>query len=173
MSLVDNFVNNIEIFVESYGKSHPEVANIEQLVAINRNDMDTEITSNPARFAWVAAVAEQAKKDELKKKREYDKVEALTKQAIRSGAIPLLAGISKLTEGVVDEMTESDEALSAMYDAYLDAKYKAAVVGKFVDSLGQKSDMLRTFSSNLRKEQESDFSVMKEKAKAIMGGDKS
>jgi len=172
MGNLENIMNGTKVFLETYKTRDPLIQNLEALVSIDKNDLDEEIIKNPSRFAWVAVLAEEAEVAEARAKREYESMESLTDLGIRSGAIPLPEGISKLTEGVIEAIIKSDENLKEEYGKYLQAKHQANTMKRIVQSLVQKSDMLRTFSSNVRKELESDFDVKKEVAKKVLKASK-
>jgi hypothetical protein len=159
-SKVNLMVGKIKDFVGGYVQTDDMAEDVYKLTLIDKSHLDEEITHGGARFVYIAAIAEYAKFEESVAKQEYEKAKALVSQAIRQGSYEASAGI-KVTDKAIEELIEIDDLVSSLKTAYNLKRHEALVMSKLVDAVSLKSELLRTYASNQRRELETLFNNSK------------
>lgn len=155
--IITGLLTKVNTFIDVYPSQDEDLQDAGVFVTIDKNKLDDEIIKCAARFAWIAVVAEEARHIEAIKKKEWESHKALVAIDYRNGTLPPPEGYGKLTESSISELVETNLDVYTAQNNYLEAKSKAMKLLKMVDAMSLKSDMLRTFASNQRNEQKSDF----------------
>lgn len=164
-TIIAGLLGKVNAFVDSYPSRDEDLQDAGIFVTIDKNRLDDEITKCAARFAWIAVVAEEARHIEAMAKKEWETHKVLVAISYRNGTTPPPDGYGKLTETSISELVDANLDVFTSQNNYLEARGKAMKLGKMVEAMSLKSDMLRTFASNQRNELKSDFSVKQQVVK--------
>ena len=165
--IITELLGKVNKFVDEYPALDEDLNDAGIFVTIDKTRLDDEITKCAARFAWIAVVAEEARHIEAVSKKEWEAQKNIVAIDYRNGTIKPPEGYGKLTESSISELVDTNIEVYASQNKYLESKSKAMKLIRMVDAMSLKSDMLRTFASNQRNEQRSDF-VTKEAAVKAM-----
>jgi len=172
--IITDLLGKVNKFVDEYPTQDEDLNDAGIFVTIDKTRLDEEITKCAARFAWIAVVAEEARHIEAISKKDWEAQKNLVAIDYRNGTLKPPEGYGKLTEASISELVDTNIDVFTAQNTYLAAKSKAMKLIRMVDAMSLKSDMLRTFASNQRNEQKSDFvtkaAAVKEMFKNKEGG---
>lgn len=141
--------------------------NIKDELAISKATLNEDVIEQPGKYAWWAAVAEQAKHQRDHAETELDKAEAQADYNVR---LKLELDGIKITEALVKQNIKLDKEYLMALNTYNLAKKNAATLDKVVKAFDQRMEALINLGANLRKEENNaDISLksMQDKARTI------
>lgn len=140
--------------------------NVEEEIAIDKDDLNQNYIEQPGKYAWWGMVAEVAKVNVEEAKAKLEQVEAEADERVRSDLD--MEGI-KITESLVTRNIKKDkEYKEAQYD-YFKAKKNAGILDKVLKAFDHRLDVLVNLGASMRKEyNNAELTVKKEVAKKVM-----
>ena len=141
---------DLNINVEIGGKN----VEVGQLLSIDETDLSTEYAAQAARFAYVAVLKAQAKKEWSEAERVRKEEEAAAFVAYKSKTELIPEGSKYITDGMAKQLVDSDGGVNEMRKAEIDAEYNYRLLESLVDGLSQRAQMLISLGADLRSEAE-------------------
>lgn len=166
----------LEISIKT--KSSETLVNLAEDLSIDTMNINEAFCEQPAKFAWWATVAAQAKALVERKKSEVERLEDYLKKTLvgeldTDVRMTLEMNGEKVTESKVTNgiyvhprYKETQERLYALKDELLELQQKFAVLDIAKESMNQRKDMLISLGAQLRLEGGNTELMMKEKANA-------
>lgn len=127
---------------------------------INRADINTELSNQPAMFAWYATIAELAKAKTQQLKTDLELLEAELDQKLRRQWDADANG--KMTEASLQAAIKMTPAFQKAQAAYHEAVKNQGMLQVAKIAFEQRKDMLISLASNMRAEGDTQLSVNKQ-----------
>lgn len=116
------------------------IEQLKALLAINKNELDTEISNQPSLFYEVAEACVSAMAERDARKEELATVDAELDGKAR---VTLSQREERVTEAMVKNAVQSHKDHEQAFEAYMEAKTKSDLFSAMKDSFGQRGYMLR------------------------------
>ena len=128
---------------------------------INREEINTELSEQPSKFAWYATLYELAKAKVVDLKSRLETLESELNKEIREKA---LDGGRKITVDSVRAEVITSRKFKALTEVYNNALREQGLLMVAKQAFEQRKDMLISIASNMRNEFDLDLKVLKGKA---------
>ena len=122
------------------------------LLSIDETDLSSEYAAQAARFAYVAVLKAQAKREwgEAERTRKEDEAKAFVNYKSDPEQIP--TGSKTVTDGFAKQLVDSDAQVNELRQEEIEAEYGYRVLEALSDALGQRAQMLISLGADLRQE---------------------
>lgn len=139
---------NLDITVEIGGKE----VDVGELLSIDETDLSSEYAAQAARFAYVAVLKAQAKREWGEAERTRKEEEASAFVDYKSDPEQIPEGSKYVTDGYAAQLVQSDEEVNDLRKREIEAEYGYRVLEALSDALGQRAQMLISLGADLRQE---------------------
>jgi len=139
---------DLNIRVEIGGKD----VSVSELLSIDETDLSSEYAAQAARFAYVAVLKAQAKRQWGEAERARKENEAYAFVAYKSDTEQIPKGSKTVTDGFAKQLVESDPEVNDLRKKEIEAEYGYRVLEALSDALAQRAQMLISLGADLRQE---------------------
>lgn len=144
------------------GKNDEEVkVNLEERLAIDQEDLNSELSNQPSEFARFAVLAARAKSRRERIDYELEEYENKLDISIREGATKE----DGLTEGKIKALVRIDSKRLAVVNTLIEAKEIEEIAIAAKEAFSQRKDCLISLGANRRAEMDTDLYLKERKKK--------
>lgn len=138
------------ITVELDGKD----VDTQDLLAINEADLSTEYATQAARFAWIAVIKADAKREwaEAERVRKEDEAKAFVDYKNSDDLVP--PGSKSVSDGYAAQLVQSDPDCNDARKRENEAEYNYRLLEALTDALSMRANMLVSLGADLRTERD-------------------
>lgn len=123
-----------------------------ELLSIDESDLSSEYAAQAARFAYVAVLKAQAKREWGQAEADRKKEEADAFVDYKSDPEQIPEGSKTVTDGFAKQLVDSDEDVNELRQGEIEAEYGYRLLEALTDALGQRAQMLISLGADLRQE---------------------
>jgi len=139
---------DLNIKVEIGGKE----VDVGDLLSIDETDLSSEYAAQAARFAYVAVLKAQAKREWGEAERARKENEANAFVDYKSDMTQIPEGSKTITDGFAKQLVDSDPEVNDLKKQEIQAEYGYRVLEALSDALSQRAQMLISLGADLRQE---------------------
>jgi len=139
---------DLNIKVEIGGKE----VDVNDLLSIDETDLSSEYAAQAARFAYVAVLKAQAKREWGEAERARKENEANAFVDYKSDTTQIPEGSKTVTDGFAKQLVDSDPEVNDLKKEEIQAEYGYRVLEALSDALSQRAQMLISLGADLRQE---------------------
>ena len=139
---------DLNIKVEIGGKE----VDVGDLLSIDETDLSSEYAAQAARFAYVAVLKAQAKREWGEAERARKENEANAFVDYKSDTTQIPEGSKTITDGFAKQLVDSDPEVNDLKKQEIQAEYGYRVLEALSDALSQRAQMLISLGADLRQE---------------------
>jgi len=139
---------DLNIKVEIGGKD----VSVSDLLSVDETDLSSEYAAQAARFAYVAVLKAQAKRQWGETERARKEEEANAFVAYKSDPESIPEGSKTVTDGFAKQLVDSDLAVNDLRKKEIEAEYGYRLLEALSDALSQRAQMLISLGADLRQE---------------------
>jgi len=141
---------DMNIRVELDGKE----VNTQALLSINEADLSTEYATQAARFAWIAVLKAEAKRQWSEAERARKEEEAIAFKDYKNSTADIPPGSKSVSDGYAAQLVQLDPDCNELRQAENEAEYRYRILEALTKALELRGSMLISMGADLRMERE-------------------